>query len=1048
MYKKRIAIIAVLITLLLAYFWLGSRYPAIDEKAAMAGEVVLEDALSFEAHFPVEAGDPVWERIAYSTLNWVITNRQGMTFGVLLASLILTLLQLLPQKSTPRRTIRDILKGVLIGAPLGVCVNCAAPIAYSMRKQGVATETSLATMFASPSLNIIVLAMMFSILPPWLAMTKLAVTFIFLLLALPLLIRLGRGLSWAGSEVVPASSSPGDTSTAPAVQERWFEAGIGVAREFWRNLLFIVIRTVPLMFLAGLLGAAMATLLPLDSFAQWQISFAAMAGVALLGTFAPVPIAFDVVLVQALLAAGLPVQFAAVLLVTLGLFSIYPLLIVGKMTTARFSVLLFAAVSVFGIATGYFTGYYDDYRAARNLAIFDAQFEGRQNDAKVAMDEKKALPPADAARSIKAETGRLVPGVGGTAVQVQAFDFAAKSPASARGFSAHSGRSFGLAPLPGQFLDLMLPFSQGRGIASADFDGDGWPEIALAENRGIRLFRNLGGEGFEPIRLDFPELEDSSALLVAFVDIDNDGCLDLFAGMFGDNDYVIFSDCRGSVRPKLLSIPHEGGLMTQAAAFIDMDKDGDLDLLKGNWFFLIPRILPSERAANYLAENLGQGRFRQTALDEITGDTLTVLFSDFDNDGSSDMIIGNDYQEPDIFYRGAAGDGFKEISAGEVIPSSPLATMSIDTADIDNDLDFDMFMSGKINAFSSVQDRNEARTMTLQQRRGILIQRRKAFEREYCALLSETEDQQRCTTGYADKESFRLGTLSNCKLLPDRTQQDECMITIQVKNSLVRRDWSFCERIPAGEYPVHRQVCDAYAAYDAVAQQKDIGYQYRDLGAISQKSEGNVLLIQDSEGGFDERSAQMGVHDAYWAWSARFADLDHDEWQDLYVANGWWLETSMYSNSFFRNSEGTGFESVAEEFGLENNQKQCCFTYLDIDRDGDLDIVSRSLDGTANVYINALQDNHSVIFELRSPTKNQFGIGSKIKIEYGDGGGNRQIREIKMGGGFASFDAPFAHFGLGSHDMISRVEITWPDGRVDSFTGPLQADTKYRVTRQ
>ena len=125
-YKKRIAILIILIVSLLAWFWMGSRYPAMDEKAAMAGEVVMADVLSFEAHFPVDASAPMWRKIFHSTLNWILTNRQGMTFGVLLATLVLTLLQLRRRLSSFRSVFRDILKGVLIGAPLGVCVNCAA----------------------------------------------------------------------------------------------------------------------------------------------------------------------------------------------------------------------------------------------------------------------------------------------------------------------------------------------------------------------------------------------------------------------------------------------------------------------------------------------------------------------------------------------------------------------------------------------------------------------------------------------------------------------------------------------------------------------------------------------------------------------------------------------------------------------------------------------------------------------------------------------------------------------------------------------------------
>ena len=188
-YRKRITIIVVLIAALLAWFWLGSRYPSLDEKAAMAGQTVMGDVLSFEAHVPVNPDDPMWRKIINSTINWVLTNRQGMTFGVLLATLVLTLLQLKNLAGGKPGVFRDTVKGMVVGAPLGVCVNCAAPIAYGMSQRGMRKGTSLATMFSSPTLNVVVLAMTFSVLPLYMAVTKVVATAIFILLALPLLVR-------------------------------------------------------------------------------------------------------------------------------------------------------------------------------------------------------------------------------------------------------------------------------------------------------------------------------------------------------------------------------------------------------------------------------------------------------------------------------------------------------------------------------------------------------------------------------------------------------------------------------------------------------------------------------------------------------------------------------------------------------------------------------------------------------------------------------------------------------------------------------------------
>src|SRR6059058_4989786 len=89
------------------------------------------------------------------------------------------------------------------GTPLGVCVNCAAPIAQGMLKGGSRVETALATLFSSPTFNIIVLGIVVSIFPWYLAALKVLAGVIMVLLISPWLARL--------------SERPGWTRPAPAV---------------------------------------------------------------------------------------------------------------------------------------------------------------------------------------------------------------------------------------------------------------------------------------------------------------------------------------------------------------------------------------------------------------------------------------------------------------------------------------------------------------------------------------------------------------------------------------------------------------------------------------------------------------------------------------------------------------------------------------------------------------------------------------------------------------------------------------------------------------
>ena len=54
----------------------------------------------------------------------------------------------------------------------------------------------------------------------------------------------------------------------------------------------------------------------------------------------------------------------------------------------------------------------------------------------------------------------------------------------------------------------------------------------------------------------------------------------------------------------------------------------------------------------------------------------------------------------------------------------------------------------------------------------------------------------------------------------------------------------------------------------------------------------------------------------------------------------------------------------------------------------------------------------------------------------------------KASGGFVSFDAPRAHFGLGKHQAVSRVEVIWSTGEKSELKGEFKAGHKYIIERK
>ena len=110
--------------------------------------------------------------------------------------------------------------------------------------------------------------------------------------------------------------------------ESLLQAILETAKMILRNLWYVVLRTVPLMLLAGLLGAVVVHLLPMNTMLDFEPGVFSLLLVALVGIFLPVPIAFDIVVVAVLVSAGAPMLYSMTLLFVLGIFSIYPFFIV------------------------------------------------------------------------------------------------------------------------------------------------------------------------------------------------------------------------------------------------------------------------------------------------------------------------------------------------------------------------------------------------------------------------------------------------------------------------------------------------------------------------------------------------------------------------------------------------------------------------------------------------------------------------------------------------------------------------------------------------
>jgi hypothetical protein len=287
------------------------------------------------------------------------------------------------------------------------------------------------------------------------------------------------------------------------------------------------------------------------------------------------------------------------------------------------------------------------------------------------------------------------------------------------------------------YPEIMAP-----GVGLLDYDGDGDLDVYLVQSqmlgrkpieqatfppKGVlrdRLYRNdlTAGPDGEPV-LHFTEVTEPSGIDirtygmgVAVGDIDNDGRPDIYrtglteSVMLHNNGDGAFTDVTAKS-----GTANTGGWGV-SAAFVDIDRDGWLDLYVGNYLLYSIEgdidCLSVTGQHDYcppnsyrpqpdrLYRNRGQGVFTDVTRNALEGGAygpaLGVSTADFNNDGWIDIYVGNDGMPNQLWINQKNGT-FKDMAFlnGAAVngAGNSEASMGIDAGDFDNDGDEDIFVT-------------------------------------------------------------------------------------------------------------------------------------------------------------------------------------------------------------------------------------------------------------------------------------------------------------------------------------------------------------------
>lgn len=176
------------------------------------------------------------------------------------------------------------------------------------------------------------------------------------------------------------------------------------------------------------------------------------------------------------------------------------------------------------------------------------------------------------------------------------------------------------------------------------------------------------------------------------------------------------------------------------------------------------------------------------------------------------------------------------------------------------------------------------------------------------------------------------------------------------------------------------------------------------------------------------------------SWGANFANFDHDQDLDLFVANGCLNPFVMPNPDYYFENINGHFVENAEKMGLADRGISRGSVVFDYDNDGDLDILVVNQKPTSDAFPDAsptmlfrndlVKKGNWLKIKLSGLESDINGIGARVEVVIGK---LRMIREIDGGSSHESQNSVVAHFGIGKAEKVDEINVYWLGGKKQSI---------------